>query len=279
MNAGVPVEAELRALLRLLDDETPEVRVRVAERLAATSGDLGDALAELGWQGGGLERELLSGLLHPARRETLRREWAVPTGGLGDDWDTHEHLLRLLSDFLHDGVAIRQPLPDALDLLAEEAEEQGAGVSEDALRRFLFESGRLRGNREAYYDPRNSDLAYALTEGVSNPIGLCLIYGLVAQRLGLEVAGVNFPGHFLSKIPGEYGPAIVDCFDGGRSHPLASLLEEHPDLGPEQRAALEGQAAPAVILQRVLLNLSSAFAGLRRDDDARLIADLRETVS
>jgi regulator of sirC expression with transglutaminase-like and TPR domain len=90
---------------------------------------------------------------------------------------------------------------------------------------------------------------------------------------------VNFPGHFLCRIPGEDGPVIVDCFDGGRCHTLAGLRAEHPDLGPEQRAALEGMASPAVILQRVLLNLSSAFAGLKRDEDARLAADLRETVS
>lgn len=279
MRVGIPVESELKALLRLLDDETPEVRARVAERLLATTGDLSEPLAELGWHGSDYERELLSGLLHPARRETLRREWFMPSGGLGDDWDTLEHLLRLLADFLHDGVGLRQSLPDALDLLAEEAEEQGASMSEDALRRFLFESGRFRGNRESYYDPRNSDLAYALTEGISNPIGLCLVYGLVARRLGLEVAGVNFPGHFLCRIPGEDGPVIVDCFDGGRCHTLAGLRAEHPDLGPEQRAALEGMASPAVILQRVLLNLSSAFAGLKRDEDARLAADLRETVS
>jgi hypothetical protein len=32
------------------------------------------------------------------------------------------------------------------------------------------------------------------------------------------------------------------------------------------------------MLQRVLLNLASAFAGLKRDEDARLIAELRETI-
>ncbi len=125
MKIGTPVEAELKALVRLLDDETPAVRERIAARLLETTGDLSEALAEIGWGGSAYEQDLLSGILHPARRETLRREWCVPSGGLGDDWETLEHLLRLLSDFLHDGVNLRQSLPDALDLLAEEAEEQG----------------------------------------------------------------------------------------------------------------------------------------------------------
>jgi hypothetical protein len=278
MKVGIPVEAELKALLRLLDDETPAVRERIAARLAETTGDLSEALAEIGWDGSDYEQELLSGILHPARRDTLYREWCVPSGGLGDDWETLEHLLRLLSDFLHDGVNLRQSLPDALDLLAEEAEEQGGALSEDELRRYLFESGRFRGNREAYYDPRNSDLAYVISEGASNPIGLCLIYMLAGRRLDLDISGVNFPGHFLCRIPTDDGPVIVDCFDGGRCHVIGDLMEQHPDLGPEQRAALHGQASPSLMLQRVLLNLASAFAGLNRDEDARLIAELRETV-
>jgi len=59
---------------------------------------------------------------------------------------------------------------------------------------------------------------------------------------------------------------------------IGDLMEQHPDLGPEQRAALHGQASPSLMLQRVLLNLASAFAGLKRDEDARLVAELRETV-
>jgi hypothetical protein len=278
MRIGVPAAAELGALLRLLDDETPAVRERISARLAETAGDLSEALAEIGWSGSAYEQELLAEMLHPARRATLGREWCVPSGGLGDDWDTLEHLLRLLSDFLHNGVTLRQSLPDAMDLLAEEAEDQGGALSEDHLRRYLFESGRFRGNREAYYDPRNSDLAFVASEGVSNPIGLCLIYMLVGRRLDLDIAGVNFPGHFLCRIPGDNGPLIVDCFDGGRIHELGELHEHHPELGPEQRAALRGQASADLVLQRVLLNLASSFAGLNRDEDARLIAELRETV-
>ena len=37
-----PTSEELVALLRLLDDDTPEVRERVAQRLALCGGDLSD---------------------------------------------------------------------------------------------------------------------------------------------------------------------------------------------------------------------------------------------
>lgn len=281
-NSGPPATAELAAILRLLDDETPEVRRFVAERLESTSGDLSDELAELAWEGSEYERSLLSGILLPARRATLRREWIVPSrgaGGLGDDWDSLEHLLRLLSDYLHDGVTLRQALPDSLDLLADEAVEYAAADSEERLAAFLFGGGRFRGNRESYYDPRNSDLAYAIAMGTSNPIGLCLIYLFVARRLGMEVWGVNFPGHFLCRIDSESGPLIVDCFDGGKLHPMESLVAFQAELAREKRAALADVASPGVVLQRVLLNLASSFAGLKIKDDAALIAELRETLA
>jgi hypothetical protein len=283
MNGSSPTTSlqELSSLMRLLDDETAAVRERVSARLAETTGDLSESLAEIGWAGTARERHLLSNLLHPARQATLRREWIVPSGGfgaLGDDWDLLEHLLRLISDFLHDGITMRQSLPDALDLLVEEAEENGATLNEDSLREFLFESERFRGNRESYYDPRNSDLSFVIEEGTSNPLGLCLVYLFVARRVGLDVAGVAFPGHFLCRIHSEGEAVLVDCFDQGKRHHLATLLEAHPELGREQRAALKHAATAGAILHRVLLNLGSAFAGLKREEDAALISELCATL-
>jgi hypothetical protein len=124
MNAAPPEPEELDALLRLLDDETPSVREQVAQRLALCGGDISEWLATQPRILSREEKSLLTEMLSPGRREALAREWIAPTGGaaaLSEDWDSVESLLRVLSDFLHDGIALRQPLADALDLLAEEA--------------------------------------------------------------------------------------------------------------------------------------------------------------
>ena len=123
-----PAPEELDALLRLLDDETPEVRTRVAERLALCGGDISEWLATQSRALSTHEKLVLTALLGATRRQTLEREWLVPTGGaaaLGEDWDSFEAILRVLSDFIHDGITLRQPLSDALDLLPEEAGESG----------------------------------------------------------------------------------------------------------------------------------------------------------
>ena len=279
MNAAAPAPEELDALVRLLDDETPMVRSRVAERLALCTGDLSEWLATRPQTLSKKERGLLSELLRPPHRETLIREWIAPTGGaaaLQEDWETFESLLRTLSDFLHDGISLRQPLSDALDLLAEEASDEGIGTANE-LRSFLFDGTRLIANPEKYNDPRNSDLAWCIAEGCSNPLGLCLIFMLVGRRLHLEVEGVNFPGHFLCRIFEDGFPIIVDCYDLGRLHLQHTLLES-PELNRMQRDFLRQSADPGKILQRLLNNLYHALQQETRLEDAALISELQATL-
>jgi len=280
MNAAPPANEELEALLRLLDDETPEVRERVRERLSQCGGDLSEWLTTRPQPLTKKERALLQEMLSPARRKALERDWVVPSGGaaaLQEDWESFEALLRVLSDFLHDGITLRQPLSDALDLIAEEAAESSV-LTENDLRAFLFEGDRLSGNRTDYYDPRNSDLAWSIAEGRSNPLGLCLIFILVARRLNLEVEGVNFPGHFLSRIFEDGYPLIIDCFDHGRVHLQSTLIDSGSELTRQQRSTLRESADPGTILLRLLNNLSSALAHAGRTEDAQLAETLHQTL-
>ena len=279
MSAAPPSLEELDALVRLLDDETPAVRNRVAQRLALCTGDLSEWLATWPRTLSKKERGLLSELLRPPHREALIREWIAPTGGaaaLQEDWETFESLLRTISDFLHDGISLRQPLSDALDLLAEEASDDGIGTANE-LRSFLFDGIRLTANPEKYHDPRNSDLAWCIAEGLSNPLGLCLIFMLVGRRLNLDVEGVNFPGHFLCRIFEDGFPVIIDCYDHGRLHLQHTLLES-PELSRTQREFLRQSADPGAILQRLLNNLHHALKQAARDEDAALINELQATL-
>jgi hypothetical protein len=284
MNAtATPDFKELTALLRLLDDDTPEVRSVVIEKLSRVGGDLSEILPDVAQSLNSSEMDILSEILRPIRRETLREEWLTPCFGsaaLEDDWDLFESHLRLLSDFLHDGISLRQPLSDALDLLAEEFQAIHSLVgSEDDLRIFLFEEGRLRANHQHYYDPRNADLAWCISAGVSNPIGLGLIYLLLGQRLGLEIEGISFPGHFLCRIYEDGEARVVDCFDCGKVHPQELLIDPMNELTPEQRLQLQETANLGVILMRVLNNLIDAFRREDRSEDMQLITEMRDSMA
>lgn len=80
----------------------------------------------------------------------------------------------------------------------------------------LFREAGLRGNRDDYYDPRNSFLNDVLDRRLGIPITLALIYMEVARRLGFPLFGVGMPGHFLLKHYDMDGrETLVDCFNGG----------------------------------------------------------------
>lgn len=281
VNALPPDTKELAALLRLLDDETPEVRSVVTGRLSEVGGDISEILPEMASDLNGAEKRILIDLLLPARRRILREEWITPGFGsaaLGGDWELFESQLRLLSDFLHDGISLRMPLSDALDLLAEEAQENGA-TGPNELCAYLFQQGRMKGNRKDYYDPRNSDLAWCIAEGISNPIGLGVIYMLAGQRLGFEIEGIPFPGHFLCRIQEDGYPLIVDCFDSGRVHAQKVLTDTGNGLTKDQRRALEDSAALGTVLLRIMNNLVDSFDRLGRNEDADLIRQMRDSMA
>lgn len=85
------------------------------------------------------------------------------------------------------------------------------------LAQVLFREEGLRGNREDYYDPRNSFLNDVLDRKLGIPITLSVVYMEVARRVGFPVAGVGMPGHFLLKhYDVMSGEIIIDAFDHGR---------------------------------------------------------------
>ncbi len=141
-----------------------------------------------------------------------------------------------------------------------------------ALNRVLFDEQGFKGNREDYYDPRNSYLNEVFDRRTGIPITLCLVYIGVAQRLGLEAAGVNFPGHFLTRVEAPE-TLIVDPFIGavlGASE-CQRRLEAASGLAQVLRPAIHLKAArPREILVRLLSNLKQVF--LAKPDLARAVA-------
>jgi hypothetical protein len=270
-------KSELPHLVKLLDDEDPAVRTVLSARLARYPGDVSRELDLLGITLPEGDRSRLGQLLAPGRRRRLRRNWIVPARGLDSsdgDWDSFELLLRLLSELLHDGIAVRPSLPDALDQLADEALLHRAHHDEGALCRFLFGSGRFRANKSGFYQPNNSDLLWTLSHRKGNPLGLAVLAMLVAHRLGLRIGGCNFPAHFLAWIAIDGRDHLVDCYGAGRLLPLAEIRNNPAALTPESQRAIAQPCTMRAILLRILGNLHLAYSQLANLDDTALVTEL-----
>jgi regulator of sirC expression with transglutaminase-like and TPR domain len=148
----------------------------------------------------------------------------------------------------------------------------------DALNRVLFEEAKLRGNREDYYDPRNSYLNDVLDRGLGIPITLSLVYMEVARRVGFPLSGVGLPGHFLLKHYSEQGQeTLIDCFNRGdilSRQDCQSRLDEiysgEMALRPEYLHPISRRQ----ILTRMLNNLKTVYLSTRNFRKALQIADL-----
>jgi len=148
---------------------------------------------------------------------------------------------------------------------------------------YLFVECALSGNRLAYHDPRNSCLNQVLDRRLGIPISLGLVFMEVGRRAGLTVEGVNFPGHFLVRCPGNDeapdldDPIVIDPFSDGAVLDEAAcreLLEEVS--GDEARfdPSLLAPARPREILARVLANLKRSYVSMHSFPQARDVTDL-----
>ncbi len=155
-----------------------------------------------------------------------------------------------------------------LDELGREARAACVGATEERLAELsrLF-SGRwgFRGNREDYYDPRNSFLNDVLERRTGIPITLSLVYIAAGQQAGLELVGVGMPGHFLVGCAGR-NDLYVDAFSNGalltRADCAARLREMHPETA--FRPEFLDPVGPRLILTRMLHNLLEIYLHTER---------------
>ncbi len=146
------------------------------------------------------------------------------------------------------------------------------------LNQFFFHELGFGGNVNNYYDPDNSYLNALLRTRRGIPISLAVLWMELAQGLGLNACGVNFPGHFMLKVSLPKGQVVIDPVTGQSlsREDLAERLEPY-----KRRSGLVDdfdvpiglylQAAnPRDIICRMLRNLKEIHRAQR--DWARLVA-------
>lgn len=147
-----------------------------------------------------------------------------------------------------------------------------------AVNQVLFEELQLRGNRDDYYDPRNSFLNDVLDRGLGIPITLSILYMEVARRVGLALTGVGLPGHFLLKHYREDGSEmLIDCFNRGdilNRQDCQNRLDEIYSGEMKLRPEFLHPISRRQILTRMLNNLKTVYLSTRNFRKALPVADL-----
>jgi regulator of sirC expression with transglutaminase-like and TPR domain len=89
----------------------------------------------------------------------------------------------------------------------------------------MFDVDGYDGDAGTYYDPRNAYLNEVIDRKTGLPITLSIVFIHVAARLGLNVAGVGLPGHYLVKVRFELNEVFVDPFHNGSTLTLKDIAE------------------------------------------------------
>jgi regulator of sirC expression with transglutaminase-like and TPR domain len=140
----------------------------------------------------------------------------------------------------------------------------------ETAQRYLFGELGFRGNREDFFDSRNSCLDQVLERRTGIPITLSVMYMEIARRLAMPVFGIGLPRHFVIQFDDGNFSTYIDPFNGGRA---ISARECFALAGASVADPLLLQrASKKQIAMRMLQNLRGVY--LRRRDWARAVVTL-----
>lgn len=146
------------------------------------------------------------------------------------------------------------------DALSGAVQDAPAGIVAGALAGVVAGRYRYLGDTETYDDPRNANLADVIDRRKGLPVTLGILYLHVGAKLGLDLSGLNFPGHFVLRLRGAGEAAVLDPFNGGRALTAADLLTLLRGVeGPDARLTPEAcePVGPRDILLRLENNILS----------------------
>ena len=249
---------DLPYLIALLGDDSVVVQAELKRAFCSLYDNLPEELeniAPLDLE----QKNRLHALTETARRQQLLDQWPK--------WRNQETLEARLEFGLEciaryqNGILHPESVATLLGETAHEFRKDHPQADDPmVLARYLFSEPGLKGERMDYYSPRNSNLVHVLKTGSGNPISLTCIFALLGSRLGFDVQGCNYPGHFLARVTHQGTVSYVDCFSGGQvlDEQLTRLLRERTSES-SRREILQRPVSAKTILTRILRNLINGY--------------------
>ncbi len=248
---------KLPHIISLLDDESEEVRTLVFKDLHDYGTSLESDLIEFSDILDVKNLHQIKSIIEENRRKWLKENWK--------NWHSEftelgkiEIAMNVISKFQL-GVLQQTTLSVKLDIIAGNFMNLYPYGNELDLSNYLFHELDIKGNKEDYYHPLNSNLYNTLESGKGLPITLVLIYILIAERVNLKVVGCNFPGHFLAKIEVDGEMLLIDCFNSGRIIFESDLEDLSTDSYQALLTIIETPLSARAVIKRVLSNLLNAY--------------------
>jgi regulator of sirC expression with transglutaminase-like and TPR domain len=267
-------EKELKALVSLLEDEDIEVIRHVEDKIISIGNEVIPFL-EKEWESSfnpALQRKIEE-LVHTLQFDQLKlrlREW-VDKGAndlLEGAW--------ILSTYQYPDIE--------LSFLRKEVEQLYYEVWLDfkndlhpfdqvkVINNALFEKLKFKANTKNFHAPGNSMINVVLETRRGNPISLCIIYILIAQKLNLPIYGVNLPNLFICTYKSEDRQFYINAFNKGLIFSRSDIENYVQQLHLNQEDIFFQPCSNEDIIKRSLRNLIVSFEKIgdhQRSDEVK----------
>lgn len=274
-------DREIKALISLLDDDDPEVAPLVEAQIRSLGGEV-IPLLETEWESSfnPLVQKRIEDLIHDLQFTTLVEKlrnwkdggalelleglWLVATYQYPDL--PIEKLRRELEQIYYEVWMEFRPHMHPVDQIK-------------TLNSVFFGKLKFGANTKNFHSANNSMLNVVLESRKGNPVSLCVIYMLVAQRLHVPVYGVNLPSLFVLTYKTEHVQFYVNVFNKGLIFNRSDIENYIAQLNLAPRDLFFQPCSHLEIVKRVLRSLMMAFEKTGDDERVREVGQLLAAVS
>lgn len=254
-------ENELKALVSLLDDEDKQIAAHVQEKILSL-GTEAIPFLEKEWESNlnpdvqsrieelihtlqyELVKERLEAWYSSENQDLLTGMWIIATYQYPDI--ELEKLKQELEQIYYETWLEFRP-----DLYAYDQVKVINGV--------IFNKLKFGANTKNFHSPGNSMINVVLETRKGNPITLCVIYMLVAQKLKLPVSGVNLPNLFILTYKDDNHQFYINAFNRGLIFSKQDIENYIHELHLVPQPSFFEACSNIEIIRRALRNLIMSF--------------------
>lgn len=273
-------EKEFDALIRLLDDEDSEVLTHVEKKLMSLGPDVIPSL-EKKWETSfnPIIQKRLEDLIHRLQFDLVKMrldQWVK-----SDDKDLLEGLWAVAT-YSYPELELSTLRKDVEQLYYEvwlQFREDGHPYDMiKMINSVLFSKLHFGPNSKNFHSPGNSMINVVLESRKGNPITLCCVYLLVAQRLNLPIYGVNLPNLFVLVFQKGDIKFYINAFNRGLIFTKLEIDQYIQQLHLQPLPEFYDPCDHLTIIRRVLRNLENAYEKLGEQNKLTEVLELREVV-
>lgn len=269
-------DTELKALVSLLDDEDDQIVAHIEDKIRSLGKEIIPYL-EQEWESTfnpNLQRRI-ENLIHTLQYHLLKerlQEW----------YDQPEQDLLtglwLIATYQYPDIELSKLKQDLEQIYYEAWLEFRPDLypfdQVKVINSVFFNKLKFGANTKNFHSPGNSLINIVLETRKGNPISLCVIYMLVAQKLKLTIYGVNLPNLFILTYKDEKVQFYINAFNKGLIFSKQDIENYIHELRLTPQDSFFEPCSNLEIIRRTLRNLVMSFDKMGEHAKAEEVKEL-----